>query len=341
MKAIPEGLTRRFDSAVDDGDTAAALGNPGVAVVSTVALILKIEEACYHLVLPYYESDDATVGTRVAVDHLAPARPGAPIAVTATLSGRRGRHLLFEVLVEQAGKTVMRGQHNRAVVSLEQFVGGPASAPDAAVPEVEFWFDFHSPWCYLAAQRIGDLLRRQGGTLRWRPVHLANLMEAIDGRRPLEANPAFVRWYRQDIVDQAARLGLPYRPHPAYPLRPSRALRAALFAAEAGAAELFVTALMRGYWAEERDISDTAVLQTVAEAAGLDPARIPAVVSEPAYKDRLDANLQEAVAKGLFGLPALIFEGKLYWGNDHLDQLEQDIAAWHGAAGRQEEIPRP
>ena len=91
-----------------------------------------------------------------------------------------------------------------------------------------FWFDVHSPWCYLAAHRVGDVARKHGRALIWRPLHLPTLLNAIDGRKPLEENAAFVRWFKQDIADWAELMKLPFAYHPQYPLRNSRALRACI-----------------------------------------------------------------------------------------------------------------
>jgi len=313
--------------------TAAAAGNTGVEVVATTQLILFFEEASHLAVKGFYEPGEVTVGTKVDVEHLAPAHIGIPLVVTAEFLAMQGRRIDFACEARQDEKLVMKGTHQRAVVSLSRFLGSGAVAGDVPPPRLDFWFDFHSPWCYLAASRIGDIARRHGAELHWRPVHLPKLMEAVDGRRPLEANPAFVRWYRQDLLDQAALLGLPVKQHPAYPLRPARAQRLALHAAEQGKAEALVVPLIRAYWSESADIDDIATLQRFAEMAGLDPAAVPAVVADERLKAALDANLAEAVASGLFGLPAVLLDGKLFFGNDHLDLVEHHLRRRAAPAG--------
>lgn len=328
VRPIRPGLCLRRGFTARDEDTAAAKGNSGVVVVSTVSLILMIEEACGALLRPYYEADDATVGARVDVDHLAPARIGRPIDVEATLESIEGRRYGFAVTIDQDDRRVMAGRHVRVAVSLGRFGAGAPRDDTGPRPEVDFWFDVHSPWCYLAAHRIGAIVRGHGGVLRWRPVHLANLIEAIGGRRPLDENAAFVRWYKQDIADQAELLGLPYREHPAYPLRPARALRAAFWAEEQGAAEPFVQVLTRGYWAEAADIEDGAVLGRMATATGLDGGRIAEVVADARIKAAIESNGREAIERGLFGVPTAVFNGKLYFGNDHLDLLDRHLGRW-------------
>ncbi len=329
MKPLSGGLERRYGYALGTGDTAAAIGNPGVEVASTPALIKFVESACYELILPFYEAGDATVGVHVSVDHRAPARVNRAIEVAVRLVEAGQRKLEFEVRITQGDTLVMTGRHVRVVVPRANFAGETSASP-AASAAVEFWFDFHSPWCYLAANRIGDIARRQGVRLRWRPIHLANLIDAIDGRRPLEANAAFVRWYQQDLRDQADALGLPLEQHREYPKRPSRALRIALLAEERGCAEAFVREAMRAYWARQGDISDLDTLAQLAIVTGLDATEAEAATADPERKRQLADNQDEAIARGVFGLPAMFFEGKLFWGNDRLDFMESRMAAAPG-----------
>ena len=121
MKPVPLGikLSHSFDTA--PGDTADALGNAGVGAVSSVALILHIEDACYALVLPYYEAGELTVGTRFVLDHVAPAVPGRPVEVTAEVRSVAGRRVGFAVSVAQDGRVVMHGEHQRAFVAADRF----------------------------------------------------------------------------------------------------------------------------------------------------------------------------------------------------------------------------
>lgn len=328
MKPLKAGASMRQSFEVTAADTAAAIGNTGVEVVSTMALVRLVEQACYEVIASHYEAGDATVGTRVALDHVGPAYPGSPVEILAALSDVKGRKLTFDVDVEQDGRKVMTGEHIRAVVNLETFLGGETSEPSGSGPEVEFWYDFHSPWCYFAGFRIGSILRRHGGTVRWRPVHLPNLMDRIDGRRPLDGIPQFVNWFRQDITDHAELHGLPFDRHKDYPLRPSRALRVGLLAAEQGVAEAYVKTVMQAYWSEQRDISDIATLQELGQAAGLAPDAVAQAAGSDTFKEQIAANVEEAAARGVFGLPAMFLGDKLFWGNDRLDLLDR----WLGRA---------
>ena len=347
MRTVPHGIavTKRFDPT--PRDTAAAVGNAGVEAVATVTLILWIEAKCGELMGPYFDAGEAGVGFRVAVDHTGPAFAGRPVDVHARMTGIDGRKVTFAVRLEQDGREVMAGEHVRAVVDLARFLAGrrggarPATATSAgppvelpvdspARPPVTFFFDVHSPWSYLASALIGPLARRHGLPVVWRPIHLANLMDRIGGMRPLDQNPARVAWYRQDIADRMARHGLAYDPHPDYPLRPSRALRSCVYAAEQGCAEAFTRAVMRGYWFEKRDISDLAVLQAMADDAGLGPRSIAEIVDDGRYKATVTENTDAAIVGGVFGVPSFLFEGRLFFGSDRMDLLDAALGRRSG-----------
>lgn len=189
-----------------------------------------------------------------------------------------------------------------------------------------FWFDVHSPWVYLAAHRIGDLARRHSLAVVWRPLHLPRLLDAIGGIKPLEAAPARVAWFRQDILDHAELAGLPLVYHPHYPLRNSRALRACQYAADEGRGEDFALRVLRGYWAAQSDITDLAQLAAWGAEAGLNPEAVAAAAVSEAFKDRIEANTAEAIARGVFGVPTVDTGAKLYFGSDRLDLLERHLS---------------
>jgi len=323
MKTAMPGMQALYVTIPGPGSTAEAIGNDGIRVVSTPHIIGLLEEASHRAVRDLYEVNEATVGTKVDIEHLAPAFPGEALECRATLTAIEGRRLRFTLLATQAGRDIMHGSHERALVKMDRFQ--PVSAGARAVAEkspIEFFFDYHSPWCYLAAERLESIAARCRRRISWRPLHLANLIERIDGRRPLEANPAFVRWFKQDMQDWAAIQGLPLRYHPNFPLRPSRALRASAYAVEQGKAAEFVRATMRAYWAESRDISDLTVLAELGKAAGLDPDAVVAASSQEAYKLAVEANGDDAVARGVFGAPTFFAEGRMFWGNDRLEMME-------------------
>lgn len=326
MKSIPIATeqTEIFHPAL--AHLASSTGNHGVDVVATTALILFFETVSNDLASPYYESGEISVGTHVTVDHLAPARANESVAITAVLEKQQGRRLEFDLIAMQGETLIMRGKHHRAIRNREQF-SDSSKIIEKVAEEMDFWFDFHSPWCYLASHRIGGIAMQFNIKVNWKPVHLVNLIQMVDGRRPLESNPRFLAWYTQDLQDTAALQGLPYCPHYDYPKRPSRALRAAIYAHDKGLAEPFVKVIMKGYWSEQQDISDLDWLKLVADSVGLDGDELVDAACVDEFKTRLNQNLAHAVEQNLFGLPAVVAGGKIFFGNDRLDLLRHFLSA--------------
>ncbi|MBA6123610.1 DsbA family protein [Pseudomonas sp. NC26] len=307
--------------------TAAAIGNAGVQVVSTPALIALLEETAGSGVQAFCVPGWGTVGTKVDIAHLSPAWPGIEVQCEAVLESTKDRTLSFAVSASQQGRLVMRGHHERVMVDLSRF---SMPQPISAGEPIEFFFDFHSPWCYLAMPRLREIAAAHGRAIHWRPMHLANLIDHIGGRRPLEASPAFVRWFQQDLQDWARlrRLTLSY--HPQFPLRPSRALRCSLYAIEKGKGAEFIFNVMRAYWTESRDISDLDILGDLAVAAGLDRSATIQAASDERFKLALEANNDQAVQLGVFGAPTVIADSKLFWGNDRLEMMGDYLAQSNG-----------
>lgn len=103
-------------------DTAAALGNTGVEVISTPAIIGYLEMTSHLLIEPLFDKDEASVGTEVSVRHLAAAFPGVEMECEAEIEEVKGRRIRLRVCATQAGKAIMEGHHERAVVDLGRFM---------------------------------------------------------------------------------------------------------------------------------------------------------------------------------------------------------------------------
>ena len=122
MQELQPGTSKSEDFVPGPQHTASAVGNAGIDVVATTALILFLEEVSHGAVAHGLEAGEATVGVRVEVDHLAPARVGSTLGVRCELVEIRGRRLIFSCEVRQSGALVMSGFHHRVVVSRDRFM---------------------------------------------------------------------------------------------------------------------------------------------------------------------------------------------------------------------------
>ena len=122
MKPVAPGTRHHRTLVPPAADTAAALGNTGVEVISTPAIIGYLEMTCHLLIEPSFEQDEASVGTEVSIRHLAAAFPGIEMACEAEVETVRGRRIRLKVRASQAGKVIMDGHHERAVIDLGRFM---------------------------------------------------------------------------------------------------------------------------------------------------------------------------------------------------------------------------
>lgn len=191
---------------------------------------------------------------------------------------------------------------------------------------VEFFFDFMSPYSYLAATRIEAMVAAVGATVTWRPCFLPGLMKATGNRGPAEI-PAKALYVLKDVNDWAEHLGLPPVILPdTFPFLATQANRCALVANDEGKGAVFARAMFDAIWRDRRDPNDPAVLAEVLTQVGLDATKVLEVAGSPASKDRLRAATDEAVAKGAFGVPTFFVGDEMFVGNDRLDFLVKRLA---------------
>ena len=122
MKPVSIGATYQAQVTASAGDLASALGNAGVDVVSSPAIIGHLEMACHHVIDPHFEDGEASVGTGFSLRHVGAAFPDRPMDVTAELIAQNGNRFTFRVKAEQDGRPVMTGEHERGLVHLERFL---------------------------------------------------------------------------------------------------------------------------------------------------------------------------------------------------------------------------
>lgn len=185
--------------------------------------------------------------------------------------------------------------------------------------KVEFFFDLSSPYSYLASTQLQALAERTGAEIVWRPMVLGAVFKATGNEMPARI-PHKARWMGNDLARWADHYGVPFRFSSHFPANAIKAMRLVLVD-DARAADV-ARAGFRAMWAEDRDLTDEAVLRSIAEAGGLDPAAALQAIETPAIKDRLRANTDEAVARGAFGAPTMIVGDELFWGNDRLHFVE-------------------
>ena len=189
---------------------------------------------------------------------------------------------------------------------------------------IDFYFDFSSPYGYLASEQIEALAARHGRTVMWHAIVLDAQFQPQGGVKiPL----ALLRteYARRDCERSAAFLGITYKTPTPYPVHTEHAARAFQWLSDRNPdeARAFAHGVFRAYFVEGRNIAEVAVLLEIAATLGLDREEVSNAFSDLATKARLKAEIDLAEARGVFGSPFFIVEGEGFWGNDRFPQLER------------------
>ncbi|MDI1428094.1 2-hydroxychromene-2-carboxylate isomerase [Polyangium sorediatum] len=194
---------------------------------------------------------------------------------------------------------------------------------------VEFFFDFSSPFAYLASTQIEALTARKGASLVYRPFLLGALFKAIGTPNvPLFAMPAPKRrLVTADLHRWADHWGVPFRFASRFPMNTVKPLRMVLATPEDHVAA-FVNAVYRAYWVEDRDISADEVLADIAASVGLDGAALVAATTDERMKQGLKDVTEQAERIGVCGAPSFLVGDLLFWGQDRLLFVEKALDGW-------------
>lgn len=184
--------------------------------------------------------------------------------------------------------------------------------------DLKLFFNFRSPYCYLASKAMFEVFDAFHVRVLWRPLGGWN------GRSPPERAAGKIPSVRQDVGRWSRRLGIPYTPPPPT-TDPTNAALGSLAAERKGVLRPYIVEVMREEWGNGQDIGDMAVLTRAAARAGLSAADLTEAVADPAGLEILAAHAAEAKAANVFGVPSFLVGDQIFWGNDRLDFLAEHL----------------
>ena len=192
---------------------------------------------------------------------------------------------------------------------------------------IDFYFEFSSPYGYIASQLAEDFEKRVGRELRWRPFLLGPVFK-LTGQPPLVEIPMKGEYSKRDFLRSARMHGVPYK-HPAkFPIGTVAAMRAFYWVSDRdqALARRLAKALYTAFFVDGIDISAPQAVLEVAKNVGVDAAALAAALEDPALKERARKEVENAIAANVFGSPFFIVDGEPFWGVDRMPMVEQWIA---------------
>ncbi|ABG33009.1 2-hydroxychromene-2-carboxylate isomerase [Roseobacter denitrificans] len=193
---------------------------------------------------------------------------------------------------------------------------------------IDLFFSTLSPYAYLAGNRAEEVAAKHNATITYKPLDIMALFARTGGTAPKDRHVSRVEYRAQELVRQAAKLGLAFNLKPAHwPTNGAPSSYAFIAAQNAGGGDLgkLMFAITRAVWAENKDIAEDGVVRSCLSEAGFDPALADSGLLEGA--ETYAANLEEAVERGVFGSPFYITDrDQRFWGQDRIDDLDAVLA---------------
>ena len=197
---------------------------------------------------------------------------------------------------------------------------------------IDFYFDFSSPYSYIASEWVEALAARHGRTVLWHAILLGVTFQAAGLKSPVE-HPIKREYTLLDFARSARLEGVPYVQPAKFPIPTQNAARLFwwLQARDPVQAQRWARAGLRAYFTRGVDLSDVAQLKVLAVQFGLAAQEAEAVWSDPHWKLRLKQENDAAIAAGVFGAPFFCIDGEPFWGNDRKPQIERFLGGDRGA----------
>ncbi len=193
---------------------------------------------------------------------------------------------------------------------------------------VDYYFSVVSPWSYLGDARLREITGRYGATLKHKPVNTPTIFSRTGGLQLKDRSDQRKAYRMQELSRWRDHLDAELTLEPRYfPTNDQLAARTVAAARQSGEdpSEL-VHALMRACWVEDQDVAEPSVVSAVLAAAGLDAGKLMSLAESEASRNEIDANTEEAISRGVFGVPAYLIGDQLFWGQDRLDFVERALA---------------
>jgi 2-hydroxychromene-2-carboxylate isomerase len=231
--------------------------------------------------------------------------------------------------MKPADTTASRGAHPLST-STANAPAAPAASPAGratAQGRGDFYFDFSSPYSYLAAESIDAMAGRHGHEVDWRPMMLGVIFKTTGSAPLTDQHPWRASYSVIDFKRSADMAGVPFRYPSRFPQASHNAARVLLWlqATAPQKARPFALAVFRSLFVHDGDIQSADNLAAIGRVLDIEEAALRAAIQDPAIKQKLAACNEDAQARQVFGAPTFFVGTEQFWGHDRLPHLERRL----------------
>ena len=191
---------------------------------------------------------------------------------------------------------------------------------------IDFYWDLGSTNTYFAIKLLLPIAKQHGAEIKWHPFNVGHVFQA-NNYVLMDEPKAKLRNRKDDLMRWAKKFDLPFSVPKAFPIKTSRALRGAIAMRQWHKEVAFIEAIFAAYWEQgDGSIGDYARLREVAASLGVDPAEFELAAESDTIRQQLVESTNQALARGVFGVPTLGIESELYWGKDRMEFVDDHLA---------------
>lgn len=187
--------------------------------------------------------------------------------------------------------------------------------------KARFYFDYISPYAFIGWQKLNQLRQNTGLEIEPVPVLFAGLLRAYGQIGPAE-HPAKQKWMQKNIARKCEEMGITIKAPQFHPFNPLLGLRIAAEEQDLSVREKIIDALMSAVWQQQKHISEEQDVIDALDQAGLDSSALIKLGLRKSASERLKSNTEEAIKQGVFGVPTIVIDEELFFGQDDYRYIE-------------------
>ena len=187
--------------------------------------------------------------------------------------------------------------------------------------KIHFYFDFISPYAYFAWRKLPALAKKYNREIEAHPVVFGKLLDKWGQLGPAEIPPKR-NWLNEYCLRYAALNGFKYNPPKKHPFNPLAALRMSLKEVSGDDQLRVIDSIFKGGWSHGADLGDLSTLISLLTKESIDGKSLSEKILDLNIKELLINETSFAIEKGVFGVPTIIIDDNLFWGNDQMDHIE-------------------
>ena len=186
------------------------------------------------------------------------------------------------------------------------------------IKSFDFFFDFISPYSYLAHKQIRNIEFQNKIEINYMPILLSGLLNLAEIKAPVFI-PSKAKFMIKDCKLFAEKLNIKFKFNSYFPIQSLNLMRGVLIAQKENKTSLYIDKFFDACWKDDLNLNDQKIVDEILKELNFKLETFKLKISEHKIKDELKKRTRDAFSKGVFGAPSFIINNKMFWGQDRLE----------------------